>query len=156
MMESAAYGAAPQRPKAPGAPPEPPGLPVETLVQWFEDAEESSNAARAASERDRDYYDNKQLTAAELAELKKRGQPDIIINRIQTKVNYLLGYEASQRTDPRAFPPVALGLLLAGVWWAVVVVCGGLPLGIEVCHGVKNGRFIPHRRLHRRRLQHLI
>lgn len=104
MMESAAYGAAPQRPKAPGAPPEPPGLPVETLVQWFEDAEESSNAARAASERDRDYYDNKQLTAAELAELKKRGQPDIIINRIQTKVNYLLGYEASQRTDPRAFP----------------------------------------------------
>ena len=69
MMESAAYGAAPQRPKAPGAPPEPPGLPLETLVQWFEDAEESSNTARAASERDRDYYDNKQLTAAELAEL---------------------------------------------------------------------------------------
>lgn len=77
---------------------------LKTLIQYFEDAEEASTDARKLSERDRDYYDNKQLTAAELAALKKRGQPDVIINRIQTKVNYLLGYEASQRTDPRGFP----------------------------------------------------
>lgn len=74
------------------------------LVQFFEDAEEVTTDSRKLSERDRDYYDNKQLTSAELRELKRRGQPDVIINRIQTKVNYLLGYEASQRTDPRAFP----------------------------------------------------
>lgn len=74
------------------------------LVQYFEDAEEVTTDSRKLSERDRDYYDNKQLTQAELNALKKRGQPDVIINRIQTKVNYLLGYEASQRTDPRAFP----------------------------------------------------
>lgn len=76
----------------------------EQLVTWFEDAEEASRDSRRLAERDRDYYDNKQLTAAELKELNLRGQPAIIINRIQTKVNFLLGYEASQRTDPRGFP----------------------------------------------------
>lgn len=74
------------------------------LVQMAEDAEEATTTARALSERCRDYYDGKQLTAAEEAILKKRGQPNIIINRIQTKVNYLLGYEATTRTDPRGYP----------------------------------------------------
>lgn len=74
------------------------------LVDYFEDSEEATQAARRLAERDRDYYDNKQLTAKELKVLAKRGQPDIIINRIQTKVNYLLGYEASQRTDPKGYP----------------------------------------------------
>lgn len=74
------------------------------LVDYFEDAEEATQTGRKLSERDRDYYDNKQLTAAELKVLAKRGQPDIIINRIQTKVNYLLGYEASQRSDPKGYP----------------------------------------------------
>ena len=74
------------------------------LVDYFEEAEESTQTGRKLSERDRDYYDNKQLTAAELKVLAKRGQPDIIINRIQTKTNYLLGYEASQRTDPKGYP----------------------------------------------------
>ena len=74
------------------------------LISYFEEAEEVTRDARKLSERDRDYYDNKQLTSTELAVLKKRDQPEIIINRIQTKVNFLLGYEASQRTDPRTFP----------------------------------------------------
>src|SRR5690606_20327249 len=56
-------------------------------VRAFEDSEEATDTARQQSERCRDYYDNKQLTAAELAILKARGQPDIIINRIQSKVN---------------------------------------------------------------------
>lgn len=74
------------------------------LVSWFEDAEEMTDNARRLSERDRDYYDNKQLTPHERSVLEKRGQPAVVINRIQTKVNYLKGYEASQRADPRAFP----------------------------------------------------
>ncbi len=74
------------------------------LVDYFEDAEETTNKPRQLSERDRDYYDNKQLTAKELKVLAKRGQPDIVINRIQTKCNYLFGYEASQRTDPKGYP----------------------------------------------------
>lgn len=77
---------------------------LQLLIGYFEDAEEATQTPRKLSERDRDYYDNKQLTAKELKVLAKRGQPDIIINRVQTKVNYLLGYEASQRTDPKGYP----------------------------------------------------
>lgn len=78
--------------------------PLETLITWFEDALEVTETARKLSERDRDYYDHKQLTAEEIATLKKRGQPDVVINRIQPKINYLIGYEATNRTDPKAFP----------------------------------------------------
>lgn len=78
--------------------------PLTTLVDWFEAAEEASENARKLSERDRDYYDHAQLTAAEIAELGKRGQPDVVINRIQPKINYLIGFEAATRTDPRGFP----------------------------------------------------
>jgi hypothetical protein len=77
---------------------------VELLVQWFEDSQESTEDARKASERNRDYYDGKQLTSAEKKKLRERGQPDIILNRIQPKIDYLLGFEAASRTDPRAFP----------------------------------------------------
>ncbi len=77
---------------------------LSTLVSWFEDAEESSDSGRELAERDRDYVDNKQLTEKQKAELRRRGQPDVIINRIQTKVNYLIGYEVAQRADPRGYP----------------------------------------------------
>lgn len=80
------------------------GTDVATLVTWLEDAEEATDDARKLAERDRDYYDHKQLTSAEKAELKKRGQPDVIINRIKPKIDFLVGFEASNRTDPRAFP----------------------------------------------------
>lgn len=94
---------------APAAPDAQPGYdesktPLETLVAWVEDSEEATDAARKAAERDRDYYDGKQLTSAEKAELRKRGQPDIVINRIKPKVDFLCGFEAANRTDPRAFP----------------------------------------------------
>lgn len=75
-----------------------------TLVDWFETAEHVSADARQKSERDRDYYDGKQLTAEEVSALNKRGQPPIVINRIKRKVNFLLGLEKSQRTDPKAYP----------------------------------------------------
>jgi hypothetical protein len=74
------------------------------LVSWFDDAEEATETARKATERDRDYYDGKQYTSAELKILRDRGQPDIVINRIKPKVDFLMGYEATNRTDPRAFP----------------------------------------------------
>lgn len=74
------------------------------LVEWFEASEEATDTARKASERCRDYYDGRQLTAAEMKALQDRGQPDIIVNRIQPKIDYLIGFETSSRTDPRAFP----------------------------------------------------
>lgn len=75
-----------------------------TLCEYFEQSEELSTDARKSAERDRDYYDGKQLTAEERAELAKRGQPEVIINRIKRKVNFLRGLEQEKRTDPKAFP----------------------------------------------------
>ena len=77
---------------------------LRTLIQWVEDAEEATQDARKLAERDRDYYDGKQLTSSEKAALRKRGQPDVVINRIKPKIDYLSGFEASSRTDPKAFP----------------------------------------------------
>ena len=74
------------------------------LIQWFEDSEEASYESRKLSERDRDYYDNKQLTSEEIATLAKRGQPDIINNVIQSKIDFIIGWEAANRADPKAFP----------------------------------------------------
>lgn len=67
-------------------------------------AEETSQDARQNQERDRDYYDNKQLTKAEIEELRKRGQPPIVINRIKRKIDFLAGMEKQQRSDPKAYP----------------------------------------------------
>lgn len=101
---------APQ-PQAPGKPQAKPRAKADdeddnlsTLIAYFDDYEEASESARKASEKDRDYYDSKQFTSDELKVLRDRGQPDIVINRIRPKVDFLMGYEASNRTDPRAFP----------------------------------------------------
>ncbi len=75
-----------------------------TLVEWFEDAEMNSDTARRNAERDRDYYDNKQYTAEELAVLRARKQPAIADNRIRRKVDYLAGLEKQSRQDPKAYP----------------------------------------------------
>jgi hypothetical protein len=74
------------------------------LVQQFESAEEMTQDARKLAERDRDYFDEKQLTEEEENELKKRGQPIIIKNRIKRKVNAMKGLEKQTRKDPKAFP----------------------------------------------------
>ncbi len=79
-------------------------LAVSDLVRMFEESEDATDEARKLSERDRDYVDNKQLTDEELAELRKRGQPPQIDNRIKTKVDYLVGLEKQQRIDPKALP----------------------------------------------------
>lgn len=73
------------------------------LVGWFEEAEQSTQTSREKAERDRDYYDGKQWTEEEAAELKKRGQPVIALNVIRARVNYHLGVEKKQRRDPKAF-----------------------------------------------------
>lgn len=74
------------------------------LVGWFEASEEASSPARVKAERDVDYFDGKQLTEAEYKELKDRGQPPIVINLIKRKIDFLIGMEAKQRSDPKAQP----------------------------------------------------
>lgn len=60
--------------------------------------------ARLRSERDRDYYDGHQWTAEELEALRKRKQPPTVINRIQRKIDAMVGIEQRGRTDPKAYP----------------------------------------------------
>lgn len=74
------------------------------MVTWFEEAEDASITSRALAERDADYYDGKQLTAEEIATLKRRKQPPVVNNRIKPKIDFMLGAELKTRTDPKAFP----------------------------------------------------
>jgi hypothetical protein len=82
--------------------------PLTQLVQWFESAEEASQNGRKESEQARDYYDGKQLTEAERKVLRKRKQPEVVINRIKRKIDFLRGLERQSRTDPVAYPRTAV------------------------------------------------
>ena len=77
---------------------------VEQFENWFESYESATFSARQEAERARDYVDGNQLTAEEIATLKKRGQPPVKYNRIRRKIEWLKGLEVRQRTDPKAFP----------------------------------------------------
>ena len=77
---------------------------LSVLIDQFEQAEQDTREERELSERDRDYYDGKQLSPDELEALNKRRQPAVISNRIAPKVDALLGHERRMRTDPRAYP----------------------------------------------------
>ena len=122
-----------------------------TLVQWVEDAEEEGEPMRQRSERDRDYYDGLQVTNEEAVELRKRNQPVIAFNLIKGKVDYLLGLEKNQRSDPKAYPRNpddedaakaatdsiryvcdinSFPMVASGVWENMVVEGAG---GVDVC-----------------------
>ena len=77
---------------------------LKKLVDDYENAAQATQEERARSERDRDYYDHKQLTSEQLAELARRKQSPVIINYIQKKINFLLGVERQTRQDPKAYP----------------------------------------------------
>jgi hypothetical protein len=70
----------------------------------FDEYLDNTQESRQLAEKCRDYKDGKQWTAAEEAVLKKRKQPVITDNKIQDKVNTLMGLERQQRTDPKAYP----------------------------------------------------
>jgi len=74
------------------------------LMDMFCDANDASDKSRRRAERDIDYYNGRQLTEAEVRELKKRGQPPVTLNMIRNKIDYLQGLERQQRTKPRALP----------------------------------------------------
>lgn len=77
---------------------------VSDLVRKADEAEESSYEARVKAERDRDYYDGKQLTQEEYDALVKRGQPPIAFNVIRDRVGFHQGMEKKLRRDPKAEP----------------------------------------------------
>ena len=75
-----------------------------SVVKWYTDWHTATAESRKRAELARDYYDGNQWTAAELETLRKRGQPATVINRIFKKINYLLGDEVVNRSDPKAEP----------------------------------------------------
>lgn len=81
-----------------------PELDLNALKGMVEQAADLTSEAREASERDRDYYDDHQWTAEEIAVLNQRRQPVITINRIKRKVDAMVGIEQRMRADPKAFP----------------------------------------------------
>ncbi len=74
------------------------------VVQQFEEFDDGTTDARELWEKCRAYRDGDQYTTEERDALKKRKQPCITDNKIQDKVNTLLGIERQMRTDPKAFP----------------------------------------------------
>lgn len=76
----------------------------EKLIAMVSQAADATEVARNASERARDYYDGHQWTDDEIAELQRRKQPVITANRIQRKIDAMVGLEQRGRTDPRAMP----------------------------------------------------
>lgn len=52
----------------------------------------------------RAFYDSKQITDAEMAELRQRGQPIVVMNRVKPAVNGIVGIIEKGRTDPRGVP----------------------------------------------------
>ncbi len=79
-------------------------LDIGRLEKMVTASEEVTETNRRKAERDRDYFDGKQLTKEELAALKKRGQPPVVFNGVRKKIEWLEGLQIKQRTDPKAYP----------------------------------------------------
>lgn len=77
-----------------------PGLTLHELERILSDMREEP-AWRRESDRCVDYYDNKQLTLQQKAEIEARGMAPIITNLIKPVVDVVLGMEAKTRTDWR-------------------------------------------------------
>ena len=81
-----------------------PALDLSKLQAMVENTTSLTEAARAESERDRDYYDGHQWSEDEIKTLKKRRQPIRVDNLIRRRVDAMVGMEQRGRTDPRALP----------------------------------------------------
>lgn len=79
-------------------------LELDTLKTMVTRANDLTERDREQSEKDRDYYAGHQLTDSQKAEYARLKVPPIINNRIQRKIDAMVGIEQNGRTDPRAFP----------------------------------------------------
>lgn len=81
---------------------EPQGVALPTLKQWFR-SYETAKVDEIREQRDaRLYYHGSQWTDEELAELRRRGQPPIVNNRISLKIDGIVGVVDRLRMDPKA------------------------------------------------------
>jgi len=76
----------------------------ERAVKAFDEWWRGSEAGRAEAAQNEQYYHGSQWTADQVKTLRARGQEPVVINRIQKKINYLVGAEIAERADPKALP----------------------------------------------------
>lgn len=69
----------------------------------FDEARELMTDSRKLGEMARDYYDGDQLTRFQRQILRKRKQPDIVINRVRPAINGIMGVVEQGKSDPRAY-----------------------------------------------------
>lgn len=74
------------------------------LIGYYDEFCDELSEALDEAKTWRKYYDGQQWTSSEEAELAKRGQPITTINLVAKKLNYVLGAEVDDRTDPVAYP----------------------------------------------------
>lgn len=79
-------------------------LPVERLQRQYLDYVGSKMPEIEEQREARHYYHGAQYTADEIKVLKKRGQPIIRYNRINRKIDGIVGLVEKLRQDPKAFP----------------------------------------------------
>jgi len=84
-------------------------LDLSKLRIMAENAIDMTAEARSEAETDRDYYDHHQLTDEQRKELVRRKQAPFISNRVQRKIDAMIGLEQRFRTDPRALPRTPKG-----------------------------------------------
>lgn len=83
-------------------PPEP--LPADRLYRMYQAWEQAKIAEITEGYLARRYYHGKQWSDGELGVLKKRRQPPVTSNRINRKVDFLVGVEQRLRRDAKAHP----------------------------------------------------
>jgi len=74
------------------------------LKRYFTEHEQLTYAARRNSLTALDYYDSDQFTREELAKLRERGQPPIVVNRIKPAINGIIGVSEKGTSDPKCWP----------------------------------------------------
>jgi hypothetical protein len=80
---------------------EPPKL--ETLKNQVSASMDLLDDARRESQKDQDYYDDKQWTDDEVRVLEARNQPALVFNHIKPAVNAIIGIKERGRVDPKAW-----------------------------------------------------
>jgi hypothetical protein len=75
-----------------------------SLMGTYLHALERQSSNRIEMAIDEDYYDNKQWTEAEEAELEERGQMPLVFNVTATTVDWVLGTEKRSRSDFKILP----------------------------------------------------
>lgn len=74
------------------------------LLDFVREFDDGTTDSRDIAEKCRDYYDSNQLSEVERRALKKRKQPEVVINRIKPKMDGLMGMERQNRTTAKAYP----------------------------------------------------